>query len=571
PSGSLTPQRRGRSSRIPSPISQQSDRRHFPFIHINKQPEDPSASQNVLQQLAINIGNTGETASVAGDTNPVAVAESSSNTQASQQTAASSATEEVNHVILSSSVTGAQTTAGPAPMLSTDGTGQGPMEESTGIPGASRGSTSVSVSDQGVQTEMEKTTSPALVESVAWCDGLENTLGLLVVKMLAFLENASPPSTTRASSASSTSDTTQTSYDVHPVGAYCAANEPCQKCIKLKERISLLEEYLKFQQESQWKTNDNLTEMVEGKDRQATERIDHIETRLENVSTDLQRVETERDIFKTKATYLQGKLSGHHHLRGNARRARRFTKQNRHALRDFNACIQKVTAQLKDTASQLTVSPHPEVQRFRHEQQIDADSITNIESRRLHLHQQAGESRNIMRNNLNEKEVAFLLPNDIQSPQKEEQGTSSEVVTSHIEQPKANTVTTAKQEAFSNTNRKSKILDSDIYRSKAKVKRDRKPQSRCVKLEAENYGLPILDDALSPYIQARWGQRLLRDSYISIVAFGHLTKSPCWLRTTAAFIRQIFWMGKFVFNLIPFFQRSLVLLSVSIFPPYLIM
>lgn len=450
---------RQRSSRIPSPIGG-GDRRYSPSIHTNRQEEDSGVNQNVPEQLVISLVNTGDTVSVVRDTSSVAVAESSSNTQTSQQTPASSATEEANHPIPSSSVNGPQTTGGPAATLSADSTGQGAVEELTTVPEASRGTASVSVSDQDIQTEIDNTT-------------------------MGFLENASPPSTTRASSGSSTSGTTQTSYDVHPIGETSAANEPCQECIELKKRISLLEAYHEFQQQSQWETTDILTNMVEEKDHQTSERMDHIENRLENVSADLQKVARERDKYEIRATYLQGKLSGHHRPRDNARRAQRFTNDNRHSLSDFAACIQKMTAQLKDIASQLTASPHPEVQKLRHEQQIDAESNTNTDSRRLHLHQLAEESRTVMRNNADEKEVAVLWPNDIQSPQEQEQGTSSEVATSHTEQPKTNTVTTAQQEALSNTNRRSKVLDSNT-RSKAKVKRERKPQSRCVKLEVIN-------------------------------------------------------------------------------------
>jgi hypothetical protein len=420
-------------------------------------------NQDVLVQLVINLVNTRDTVSVARDASSVAVAvaESSSNTQTSQRTPESSDTEEVNHAIPSSSVSGPQTTGGPAATLSAEGTGQGAVEELTTIPEASRGTASVSVSDPGVQTEIDNIT-------------------------MGFLDNASPPSTTRASSASSTSGTTQTRYDVHHVGESSAANDRCQECPKSEKHISLLKKYHNIQQRSQWQTNDNLTKMVEEKDRQTSEKIDHIEKRLENLSADLQRVTAERDKYEIRATYLRGKLRGQHRLRGNVTRARRLTEPNGRKLRAFAAYVQILTAQAKDIVSQPTVSPHPEVPKLHHKQQVDVESNANTDSRRLHLHQQAEESRTIMQNNVDEKKVAVLLPNDIQSPQEQEQGTSSEVVTSHTEQAETNTVTTAQQEALSNTNRRSKILDSNADRSKAKVKRDRKPQSRCVKLEVIN-------------------------------------------------------------------------------------
>ncbi|CAH0057510.1 unnamed protein product, partial [Clonostachys solani] len=482
----------GSNSRIPSLVGQASNRRYVP-IRTNGLPEHLGANQNVLEPLAINLGNTGEPASAPGDTSPPTVAESSTNTQTSQQTAASPPAEEVNHAFPSSSMTGPQTTAGPAPMLPAEGTGQGAVEEPTTIP--SRGTALVSVSDQGVQTDMENIKGPALVELTTRCDRLENLLGLLMVKTLTFVENVSQPSTTCASSASSTSGTTQTSLDVHPAGESSVSNDRCQECIELKRQISHLEQDHNIEQESHWEIRDNLTQMIEEKDRQTSERIGHLEKNLQNASADLQRVATELDKYKMRASYLQGKLRGQHRPRGNVTGARLFTKQNRHELRAFAAYIQRLTAEPRGAVSPPTVSSNPAVQNLRHKQQIEVESNTNTDSRRPHLHQQSDESRNMMLPHVNEKEVTFLLPNDEQSPRKQEQGT-----TSHTKQPRANTVTMTQQEALSNTDRRSNVLDNNTDRIKAKAGRNRKPQSRHVKLEVtqrQNYGLAILDDALS--------------------------------------------------------------------------
>ncbi|VUC24022.1 unnamed protein product [Clonostachys rosea] len=289
---------------------------HFPSLHINGQPEASNPNHNLLEQLEINFRIAEGTASVAGDTSHATFTGSSTNPRTGQQIASSPNTEDIDYVIPSDSVTNPQTATGPIPILLAERTRQSAEGEATTVPGPSRATAPVSASDQAVRTKMENNPSLAMASSVRSGELLENSLsnalGLLVVntnKMLAFMENASQPSLTHANKAFSTLGSVQASYDAHAAGESSAENDRCQDCMELRKRITHLEEDHNIEQESKWAMEKNLTKMIKDVHLQTKERICHLEVSLGNFSDDVQRLSEEVEKYKTKATFLQDKLT----------------------------------------------------------------------------------------------------------------------------------------------------------------------------------------------------------------------------------------------------------------------